>query len=946
MALATLSKTDDSSTGRKTVNFIGRPIDTHTMTVNANVLEMIIKQLTDLYKDPIKATVRETISNAIDATILARAQGQDAPNVDVQTPSSFDPTFMVTDHGVGMDAEQLYANFADYGNSTKLDDMTSTGSKGLGAKAPLAYTTTVVVTTVKDGHKIVLTLNRGNHSNEAEKIFDGDADEPNGTQVKVPVRVEDVSKFSDVINDYRSTATPDIPMNIDEKPIVDDFNKTWSFFKDLEIAKDAQGHPVMGSIYLNKNHEYFKSLFSNWISYAQDYWNSDGSIEANRNFVAGMTSISLMGWRYSLSDYHDMNTSILVKIQPGVVDFPPSRDDIKTNDRFYHLTDAILSAFNLDRVAETKDTFTVADTWADLPEEYRYVVLDYMIAHVNPSNGRIYDSLKTVWPDESKTYLDDPHEPSFRAIIPFYGSNVSRYTNSERFSMSSLLFIKQHITMNDQSYRKFSGVDANVALSSALINNDVDKIDNDDNNRMHINYEIEQYMKYAEANDLSLDHDLRVPLSWLEHKPDTVKLRPYDNIRLIVIKGDFDPTKSYRRLRRWVKQEYRDLMITGCSIVCCIYDGNPSDTQFDALKQALSGSSDQNDSVWLGVKDWDDLKIVSTRSSTGGSTISTVDEPSTVKGHLIDADFDLHDTVMDIFNEGMNGSLTCDDEFLIEDLVDQDASFIFFDDTGSYSWVNIRRAIGVIIRNYEDMKRHPVFIVDLKLNSRLYAKDVASLIGYDRIWVADRLKSIVNLKAFKLAKNYSLDTEIFCQAVFERPDVFVDEVSTVLSSPIIVNRMDERFSNRVKASNILNNMNLAHSVTDDNKFVQSLLHADVIIHIGAYDTPDDITSSYINDRMDDLTTTIDHLKDLTAAKRCRLMQSIATVRLHAAMADVINDDQDNADYQIITRAFGNWYGSSEATADMLRRRQDSPFITYLDTVYENIKKQAEQAMKA
>ena len=136
------------------------------MTLNTDsalAQSLLIQRLTELYEDPIEATVRETVSNAIDAVSVATSGSE--PEVHIYKPTSLNPVFTVKDNGVGMTYEDLKNVYSKYGASTKADDLEQIGAYGLGAKAPLSYGTEFTVTSVKDGEKTTVMVAREEMTN-------------------------------------------------------------------------------------------------------------------------------------------------------------------------------------------------------------------------------------------------------------------------------------------------------------------------------------------------------------------------------------------------------------------------------------------------------------------------------------------------------------------------------------------------------------------------------------------------------------------------------------------------------------------------------------------------------------------------------------------------------------------------------------------------------------
>ena len=144
-----------------------------------------------LYTNPIRAIIRETVSNAIDAHIMANSDEE----IHLHLPSRIEPEFYVEDFGIGMDEETIFQVYTQYGNSTKGDSNTCIGGLGLGSKTPFSYTSQFTVVSCKNGIKnTYIAFLDDNGIPSISKVDSCDCDQP-GTKVSFPVNLNDLSSF-------------------------------------------------------------------------------------------------------------------------------------------------------------------------------------------------------------------------------------------------------------------------------------------------------------------------------------------------------------------------------------------------------------------------------------------------------------------------------------------------------------------------------------------------------------------------------------------------------------------------------------------------------------------------------------------------------------------------------------------------------------------------------
>lgn len=192
-----------------------------------------------LYKDPIKAIVRELLCNGWDGHQMNSNFDQ---NIDVHLPTSIEPWFSIRDYGVGMSDDAMFSVYRTVFGSTKDQDNVGIGGLGLGSKTPFAYNEgqAFTVTSICDGMKAVYSayLNQGvpDITCISEPKQTG---EPSGVEVKVPVVLTDIDKFVQAARETFFTFTkPGVNTNLDN---IVDYIKFESSVCDISIY-DAPWH--------------------------------------------------------------------------------------------------------------------------------------------------------------------------------------------------------------------------------------------------------------------------------------------------------------------------------------------------------------------------------------------------------------------------------------------------------------------------------------------------------------------------------------------------------------------------------------------------------------------------------------------------------------------------------------------------------------------------------
>lgn len=302
------------------------------MTISKIGMGKIMKSLTDLYKNPVLATVRETISNALDATAALARDGSSPKPVEINSPSQLNPYFTVRDHGVGMTPKIIANVFAKYGATTKDFSDDETGSAGLGAKSPLSYVDEFFFETTCDGNTSEVSVSRESTGPLTKILRVKKTNQPSGTIMRIPVNdyTDSIrSEFQEAINVYR-----DYAFTMGQKIVIDgvvqEGNDSYHLFDEIIIEKESQRK---GRVWINVD-ELQKLLFEI----------NNNNEKVSRYQLYGNPDFVISGFRYKAPhNYYSSTRSLfMIELVPNVVNFSPSRDDI-INDDHYRVFEELIS---------------------------------------------------------------------------------------------------------------------------------------------------------------------------------------------------------------------------------------------------------------------------------------------------------------------------------------------------------------------------------------------------------------------------------------------------------------------------------------------------------------------------------------------------------------------------------------------------------------------------
>ena len=157
-------------------------------SIDTEDMRYIASLLRNNYSNPLLATIREIVANALDVT--------KSKKVEIQLPTQIEPNFIVRDYGCGLSEEDMMGLYTKYGKSTKRDSNNAIGGFGIGRFAPLSYTDSFIVRSVHKGHKHSYIIRVDEHDDTiVSQIESTKTKEADGIYVQVGIKKEDISEF-------------------------------------------------------------------------------------------------------------------------------------------------------------------------------------------------------------------------------------------------------------------------------------------------------------------------------------------------------------------------------------------------------------------------------------------------------------------------------------------------------------------------------------------------------------------------------------------------------------------------------------------------------------------------------------------------------------------------------------------------------------------------------
>lgn len=227
---------------------------------------------TSLYKDRLRAPVREILSNAID---IQRRTGNETP-IEIKLPTPLDAQFRIRDFGSGLSKEDMARLYSSLFSSDKhLTRTNEVGGFGVGAKSPFAYTDAFTVESFHNGTRTIYSaFMDGNRAPQLLALFSDDTLEPNGLAVSYPVVKSDEELLRSIVRQevaicghpVECIGITDPVVRLEDNPKFEKVANVWLGYDSALVNnkndRDTHAHARMGNVLypIRKNAAYPSDL--------------------------------------------------------------------------------------------------------------------------------------------------------------------------------------------------------------------------------------------------------------------------------------------------------------------------------------------------------------------------------------------------------------------------------------------------------------------------------------------------------------------------------------------------------------------------------------------------------------------------------------------------------------------------------------------------------------
>lgn len=219
---------------------------TYNLEVDTTDKKMLLRFCTEgLYKDPIGSSIREYLSNAIDAN---KESGSTKPVLTgIGNDGNYNKFFYVKDSGIGISPDRVNNILRKFGASTKRETNDFIGAFGLGFKVGLSYNSIFFMDTVFEGVLYKYMIHRDNGGGKISEISREDTTQESGTLIKLFIeRESDVKTFKEKLLNQCAYLE-----NVFYEDGQNDIHKIYDYGTWLysTLNTDPNMHIVLGNVY-------------------------------------------------------------------------------------------------------------------------------------------------------------------------------------------------------------------------------------------------------------------------------------------------------------------------------------------------------------------------------------------------------------------------------------------------------------------------------------------------------------------------------------------------------------------------------------------------------------------------------------------------------------------------------------------------------------------------
>ena len=390
------------------------------MGINPKAFGKLMRMLAQ-YNDAPSAVIREYVSNAVDAVT-----GMEDGHVEVVFPTEDNPTLIVSDNGVGMTEEFMTTELGNYLTSTKSEDGSSIGSKGIGSKAAFSISDEFSITSRRDGRRTTCVYH----------ITDDDECWYDST-------VED-----DVENGHGTVVSIDIKNPHDISRLRLSGNVLRGFPRGMLTVIDQNGNPIgvdwfdgMYRIDINDNvsidlRKLISTSYGNSTSIMQGnvFYDSNSNSLLDKAFTRS-PSLKNMITSYASGEF----PALVIRVPGNTLTTNPSREQFESTDANIDVIMHALKSITMDDIARLHDTINDKE-YMVLSYDDAISVYDGLCALFRKFSVRgerfigghdLWDSTLTISDDEGTVYYRPRHGGFTRVPSPYQKFTIP-YDNGVR----------------------------------------------------------------------------------------------------------------------------------------------------------------------------------------------------------------------------------------------------------------------------------------------------------------------------------------------------------------------------------------------------------------------------------------------------------------------------------------------------------------------------------